>query len=113
MSSLSLKTQTATALDLRITEDSLIVDLSDGRTISVPLMWYPRLIHGSGKERNNWRLIAGGEGVHWPELDEDLSVESIVVGRPSQESQVSLKRWLENRDASPKRPRPPKSKASS
>jgi len=97
MSSLSPKIQMVKAQRVRTTEDSLAVDLSDGRTVSVPLVWYPRLLQGSSKERNNWRLIAGGEGIHRPDLDEDLSVEGIILGRASAESQASLKRWLESR----------------
>src|SRR5437870_5012293 len=77
-----------------ITEDTLTVDLADGRTISVPLAWYPRLQNGSRKERSNWRLIGRGEGIHWPDLDEDLSVEGLIAGQPSAESQASFKRWL-------------------
>jgi hypothetical protein len=111
MSSLSLKMQTVTALRVTTTEDSLAVDLSDGRTVSVPLVWYPRLVHGSPRERNNWRLIAGGEGIRWPDLDEDLSVESIVMGRASGESQASLKRWLESREAAARQHRVPRSKS--
>jgi hypothetical protein len=78
-------------------EDSLRVDLVDGRTISVPLAWYPRLLHGRPEERDNWRLIGQGEGIHWPELDEDVSVENIVFGQPSGESQRSLARGLQTR----------------
>lgn len=78
-------------------EDNLTAELSDGRTISVPLAWYPRLVHGNAAERNNWRLIGGGQGIHWPDLDEDISVESLLAGRPSGESQQSLKYWLESR----------------
>jgi hypothetical protein len=87
-----------------VTADALIVDLADGRTVSVPLAWYPRLWHGTPEERNNWRLIGKGEGIHWPHLDEDLSVENIVFGKPSGESQRSFKRWLENRAARGKQP---------
>ena len=111
MSSLSLKMQAVNALRVTLTEDSLAVDLSDGRTVSVPLVWYPRLLHGSPRERNNWRLIAGGEGIHWPDLDEDLSVEGIILGRASGESQASLKRWLESREAGARRHRGAKSKS--
>jgi hypothetical protein len=110
MSSLSLKTQTVKAQRVVTTEDSLAVDLSDGRTVSVPLMWYPRLLHGSSRERNNWRLIAGGEGIHWPDLDEDVSVDGIILGRPSGEGQASLKRWLESRETDTRRHRAAKSK---
>jgi hypothetical protein len=111
MSSLSLKMQAVNALRVTLTEDSLAVDLSDGRTVSVPLVWYPRLLHGTPRERNNWRLIAGGQGGHWPDLDEDLSVEGIILGRASGESQASLKRWLESREAAARQRRVPRSKS--
>ena len=80
-----------------ITDDTLSVDLSDGRTVSVPLAWYPRLLHGSANERNNWRLIGGGQGIHWSDLDEDVSIKNLILGQPSAESQKSLQRWLEGR----------------
>lgn len=79
------------------TDDTLLVDLSDGRSISVPLAWYPRLWHGTESERANWRLIGRGEGIHWPELDEDISVEGLIFGKPSNESQRSLQEWLDSR----------------
>jgi len=80
-----------------VDEESLTLDLADGRSVSAPLGWYPRLAHGTDAERQNWRLIGNGEGVHWPDLDEDISVESVLQGRPSAESQSSLKRWLSAR----------------
>jgi hypothetical protein len=80
-----------------ITEDTLCVDLSDGRTISVPLAWFPRLLESTPEERNNWRLIGKGRGIHWEDLDEDISVEGLLAGRPSGESQSSFKKWLEKR----------------
>lgn len=80
---------------LKITTDELIVFLDDGRTITVPLSWYPRLLHGTENERGNWRLIGNGEGIHWPDFDEDISIEGLLDGIPSQESQTSLKKWLE------------------
>jgi hypothetical protein len=80
-----------------VTEDSLVIDLVDGRTIAVPLAWYPRLLHGQPEERNHWRMIGQGEGIHWPDLDEDISVENILLGQSSGESQRSLGRWLEAR----------------
>jgi uncharacterized protein DUF2442 len=80
-----------------VTDDALIVDLSDGRTISVPLAWFPRLLHATPTERNNWRFIGDGEGIHWTDLDEDISVENLIFGQPSGESQKSLKKWLEAR----------------
>ncbi len=81
-----------------MTEDALIVDLSDGRILSVPLAWYPRLSHGTQRERDNWELIGDGEGIHWPDLDEDISIDGLLAGRRSGESQRSLKRWLEQRE---------------
>lgn len=85
------------ATNVGVTDDTLTVDLSDGRTISVPLAWYPRLAHGTPEERGTWRLIGRGEGIHWPQLDEDISVEGLIAGRPSGESQASLARWIETR----------------
>ena len=87
----------ARAHNVSVTDDTLAVDLSDGRTISVPLAWFPRLLHGTQQERDNWRFVAGGEGIHWPDLDEDVSVEGLLAGRHSGESQNSFKRWLERR----------------
>ena len=74
------------AQDLAISVDKLTVELSDGRSISVPLDWFPRLAHATPSERGNWRLIGEGEGVNWPDLDEDISVEGLIAGRPSAES---------------------------
>ncbi len=85
------------AQDVLVTEDSLVVDLSDGRSISVPVAWYPRLLHATPQERNNWRLVGRGEGIHWPDLDEDISVRNILEGGPSNESPGSLKEWLAKR----------------
>ena len=82
---------------VEVTDDALMADLSNGRTISVPLAWYPRLVHATPAERRNWRLIGVGQGIHWPDLDEDISVEGLLAGRPSGENQKSLKRWLEAR----------------
>lgn len=78
-------------------DDTLTVELSDGRTLSVPLEWYPRLMHGTPEERLSWELIGEGDGIHWPDLDEDLSVEGLLAGRRSAESQQSLERWLARR----------------
>ena len=85
------------AQKVTVSDDTLTVDLSDGRTVSVPTDWFPRLSHGSDTERENWRLIGKGEGIHWPDLDEDVSVESLLAGRASGESQSSLERWLRGR----------------
>jgi hypothetical protein len=91
----------STARRVSVTDDALTVDLSDDRTISVPLAWLPRLTHGTEVERSNWTLVADGEGIHWPDLDEDLSVEGLLAGRRSGESQESLQRWLDGRRAPP------------
>ncbi len=82
---------------ITVTDDTLAADLSDGRTISVPLAWYPRLLHGSIEERNNYRFIAGGSGIHWHQLDEDISIKNLILGQPSGESQKSFQRWLSSR----------------
>jgi hypothetical protein len=71
---------------IRVTRDSLVVDLVDGRTIIAPLSWYPRLHSATASERRNWRLIAAGEGIHWPDLDEDISIEGLLAGTRSGES---------------------------
>ena len=86
-----------TAEGVTVTEDTLSVDLSDGRTIAVPLAWFPRLLHATSKERHTWRLIGRGHGIHWVELDEDISVEGLLTGKPSGESQTSFKKWLGSR----------------
>jgi hypothetical protein len=88
------------ALSAAVTEEALTVELADGRTLSVPLAWYPRLLHGTPEERSHWRLIGAGEGIHWPDLDEDISVESLLLGKPSGESQRSLQGWLDSRPGS-------------
>jgi hypothetical protein len=69
--------------NVRVSEDALTVDLMDGRTISVPLLWYPRLLSGTSKERSNWKVCAAGYGIHWPDLDEDLSTEGLLRGAPA------------------------------
>jgi hypothetical protein len=89
----------AVAQGVTASDEALIVDLVDGRTITVPLAWFPRLAHGTPAERANWRLIGGGVGIHWPDLDEDISVESLLAGRRSGETQASLRRWLRARKA--------------
>jgi hypothetical protein len=87
------------AENVTITEDTLSVDLSDGRTISVPLAWFPRLLQSTPEERNNWRLIGKGRGIHWEDIDEDISVEGLLSGKPSGESQPSFKKWLDRRSS--------------
>jgi len=97
MSTSPSELRAALAQQVTVTEDALVVDLVDGRTVSVPLSWYPRLTHGTPAERSNWRLIGRGEGIHWPDLDEDISVAGLLAGRPSGETQTSLRRWLGSR----------------
>jgi hypothetical protein len=97
MSSSPTKIKEAQAQDVRVTDELITVELRDGRALSVPLAWYPRLLHGSPEERSNWRLIGRGEGIHWPDLDEDIAVEDLLAGRGSNESQDSLRRWLKAR----------------
>jgi hypothetical protein len=82
---------------ISFTKDTMAADLSDGRTISVPIAWFPRLLHATKAERESWRLIGNGHGIHWEEIDEDISVEGLLAGRPSGESQQSFKKWLEKR----------------
>ena len=97
MTTLVLDSSSLRATSVRVTQDSLAVELADGRSISVPLAWYPRLVNATAEERNRFRFIGAGEGVHWPDLDEDISIEGIVAGRPSGESRESLERWLKAR----------------
>lgn len=82
---ISFKPEHATAKNIRFTDDSLVVDLQDGCTLSVPLVWFPRLLHAKVRQRENWELLGRGEGIHWPELDEDISVEGLLLGHPSEE----------------------------
>ncbi len=99
MSTSGAELREAVAQSVTASDEALIVDLADGRTITVPLAWFPRLAHGTPAERANWRLIGGGVGIHWPDLDEDISVESLLAGRRSGETQASLRRWLRARKA--------------
>ncbi|GAB4494857.1 MAG: DUF2442 domain-containing protein [Anaerolineales bacterium] len=94
MTTLTIEINVSTIEDVTITEDELIVVLEDGRMLATPLVWYPRLLHGSPKERQNWRLIGKGEGIHWEDLDEDIHIKHLLAGIASGESQKSLQRWL-------------------
>jgi hypothetical protein len=85
--------------NVAVSEDTLCVDLSDGRSISVPLAWYPRLSYASSTERKRWRLIGRGVGIHWEDLDEDISVEGLLAGKRSGESQASFSKWLAKRSS--------------
>ncbi|MEW6616009.1 MAG: DUF2442 domain-containing protein [Thermodesulfobacteriota bacterium] len=97
MTTLAIEIEIPYAEDVLVTEDTLTVDMSDGRTISVPTAWYPRLLHATPEERANWRIIGRGHGIHWEDIDEDISVEGLLAGKPSGESQTSFKKWLEAR----------------
>jgi hypothetical protein len=97
MHSSPVETQVPTAVAIRVSDGILTADLSDGRSISVPVAWYPRLSHATPSEHDNWRLIGQGRGIHWIDLDEDVSVENLLAGQPSGESQASFKRWLSQR----------------
>jgi hypothetical protein len=97
MSSSTVEAREALAVHVEVSDDTLTVELSDGRTIAAPLAWYPRLAHGTIDERRSWRLIGGGRGVHWPAIDEDISVANLLGGQPSAESQTSFKKWLAGR----------------
>ena len=97
MSSSVVEAREALATQVEVGEDTLTVELDDGRTIAAPLAWYPRLAHASAEERGAWRLLGGGRGIHWPALDEDISVANLLAGQPSAESQSSFKKWLAGR----------------
>ena len=97
MSISAIKFEFSEALDVSITDDTLSVELSDGRSISVPLEWYPRLVHGTEAERNDWHLIGRGSGIHWAQLDEDISIEGLLAGKSSEETQKSFSDWLSQR----------------
>jgi Protein of unknown function (DUF2442) len=105
MSSSSVERHAVTAMDVDVNSDSLRVDLSDGRTITAPLAWFPRLMQATSKERKEWRLIGGGRGIHWPAVDEDISVSGLLAGQPSTESQTSLAKWLATRAKATERPK--------
>ncbi len=97
MNTLAVEIETPAARDVLVTEDTLNVDLNDGRSVSVPLPWFPRLLHASTAERNNWRFIGKGHGIHWEDIDEDISVKSLLLGKRSGESQQSFAQWLNAR----------------
>jgi hypothetical protein len=99
MNTSAIEIKVPNAESVKITEDTLGVELSDGRTISVPLEWFPRLVNATREERNHWRLIGKGQGIHWEKLDEDISIEGLLAGKPSGESQESFKKWLTQRQA--------------
>lgn len=87
------------AANVVVTDDKLIVDLADGRTLVIPLAWYPRLWHATPTERTHWQLLGDGYAIEWPDLDEHIGVEGLLAGNRSGESNVSLQRWLAQRTA--------------
>jgi len=84
---------------VNITDDTLSVDLEDGRSIAIPIGWYPRLAYGTPQERENFQISGAGYGIHWPDLDEDIGVEGILLGKKSNESQASFEQWLLQRQS--------------
>jgi hypothetical protein len=89
-----VETRPARAIKANVTDDELTAWLDDGRTISTPLAWYPRLMHANASERQNFQIIGQGVGLHWPDLDEDLSIAGMLAGVPSGEGPQSLAKWL-------------------
>lgn len=98
MSTLVLEMEPVIA-EVEVTDDELALNLADGRSIQVPLSWYPRLFYASAPERRNFRLLGDGYAIEWPDLDEHIGIEGLLAGRHSGESQKSLKRWLASRHA--------------
>jgi hypothetical protein len=98
--------ESATARHVRVTAERLVVDLHDGRQVSVPVAWYPRLAEGTPAERRRWEFIGRGLGIHWPDLDEDIEVEALILGLASNESPTSLRRWRAARRPANKRMEP-------
>jgi len=84
--------------DVSVTEDTLSVDLEDGRTVLVPIGWYPRLAHGTPDERSNVSIAGAGFGLHWPDLDEDIGIDGILLGKRTNESPQSFEKWLQKRN---------------
>ena len=96
MTTLVLETEPL-VIKVTVTDEKVIVDLADGRSLSVPLAWYPRLLHGTPEERHNWLLLGDGYAIEWVDLDEHIGVEGLLAGRRSSESQQSFESWLINR----------------
>lgn len=99
MTTSTVEMEVSEAESIMVTDSTLTAILADGRVISVPLAWYPRLVHATAEERNNWELHSDNQHVHWPDLDEDLSIEGLLAGRKSGESPRSFNRWLEAKKA--------------
>jgi hypothetical protein len=97
MASSTPEVRTPRAVSVSFEGERLAVELDDDRTIAAPIDWYPRLRNGDSRERGNWQLIGGGGGIHWPDLDEDISIEGLLAGRRSGESPRSFQQWLDGR----------------
>lgn len=97
MNTSAVEMQLPDAIGVDVARNALSVELSDGKTISVPVNWYPRLAHATEKERANWRIIGRGQGIHWEDVNEDVSVRDLLLGKRSEESQASLMKWLNGR----------------
>jgi hypothetical protein len=97
MTTLTLETEPL-ATKVQVTEDRLIVELADGRSIVIPLSWYPRLLNGTLPERQHWQLLGDGYAIEWPDLDEHIGIEGLLAGRRSSESDKSLSHWLAERN---------------
>ncbi len=97
MSTLAVEIIVPSAVGIDFSDSDFVIDLDDGRSIAIPLAWYPRLYHASREEQNKWRFIGNGQGIHWEDLDEDISIEGLIAGKQSNESQTSLKKWLDSR----------------
>ena len=97
MATLLIETAALRITGVTVTDEELAVDLADGRSLAVPLGWYPRLVHGTADERSQYELLGGGRGIHWPLLDEDISLDNLLGGQPSGESARSFQHWLARR----------------
>lgn len=97
MLSATLTLASVRIINVKVTDDTLSVDLEDGRTIAIPIGWYPRLAYGTPAERANFQISGAGYGLHWADLDEDIGVEGLLLGKKSNESRASFERWLQRR----------------
>jgi len=109
--STSAATDAPVATEVKVTRDTLVFGLRDGRVVSVPLTWYPRLAAATPGERRRWELVGPGIGIHWPTIDEDVSVEALLAGQGSNESVRSLRRWQASRARSANKASQPTSRA--
>lgn len=92
-----VETSTPRIVGVSINDDRLTLNLEDGRILSVPILWYPRLAYGTDEERHNFEISGGGFGIHWPKLDEDIGIKGLLLGKKSSESKESFQKWLAKR----------------